>query len=397
MRAGLHQDDIDFLPPTPPARNVVGGGSTYAVIGARIISPRPTSSSIGWVVDKGTDFPPHLVSLIDSWDTRCVFRPNPDRLTTRGWNGYTSVENRAFKYMTPKRRLTPADLPPPLLRAKSFHLICSPARCQQMVEELRKLRKEVMGDQYTKPFIIWEPVPDLCTPDQLLACTNTLPVVDVCSPNHAELAAFMGDDGLDRASGDISAAAVERHCEQLLASIPLQSFTIVVRAAHKGCYIARNGGRKRPTDDGKPATKKRRKKDYVRGGLRIDTDMEALFAGLLQDEDGCIAREEIEIDPGMEKWIPAYHTDASRVADPTGGGNAFLGALAAGLARGKAVDVAAVGASVAASFVIEQVGVPVLGRDEAGDETWNGVRPEDRLREFEDRLAAPGRGGCQAS
>jgi sugar/nucleoside kinase (ribokinase family) len=337
------------------------------------------------VVDKGTDFPPHLVSLIDSWDTACVLRPNPDRLTTRGWNGYTGIEKRAFKYMTPKRRLTPADLPPSLLRAKSFHFICSPARCQQMVEELRRLRRGVMGNDYTKPFIIWEPVPDCCTTDQLLACTNTLPIVDICSPNHAELAAFMGDDGVDADSGDISTAAVERHCEQLLASIPLQSFTIVVRAGHKGCYIARNGGRKR-FPSGRGSSKKRRKKDYVRGGLQADTDMEALFAGLLQDEDGCVAREEIEIDPGMEKWIPAYHSDATRVVDPTGGGNAFLGALAVGLARGKTIDEAAVLASVAASFVIEQVGVPVLGQDEGGNETWNGVQTQDRLDDFQERL-----------
>ena len=28
----------------------------------------------------------------------------------------------------------------------------------------------------------------------------------------------------------------------------------------------------------------------------------ALFAGLAQDEDGAIAREEIEVDPGLERW-----------------------------------------------------------------------------------------------
>lgn len=68
-------------------------------------------------------------------------------------------------------------------------------------------------------------VPDLCTPEELLNCTNVLPMVDVCSPNHAELAGFMGDDGLDPETGEISTKAVEANCEQLLASMPLQSCT----------------------------------------------------------------------------------------------------------------------------------------------------------------------------
>jgi bifunctional ADP-heptose synthase (sugar kinase/adenylyltransferase) len=121
--------------------------------------------------------------------------------------------------------------------------------------------------------------------------------------------------------------------------------------------------------------------------------MEALFAGLLQDEEGAIAREEIEVDPGIERWIPAYHHQpaakagtSSMVVDPTGGGNAFLGGLAVALARGRPIEEACVWASVAASFAIEQVGVPQLGVDANGHETWNCVRVEDRLLEFQARV-----------
>lgn len=227
-------------------------------------------------------------------------------------------------------------------------------------------------------------MPDLCTPDELLNCTNTLPLVDVCSPNHSELAGFMGDDGLDPETGQISTLAIERSCEQLLASMPIQSFAIVVRAGEKGCYIAKNGGRKRQ----RPANSasKRRKKDYVRGGLQPDTDMEALFAGLLQDESGAIAREEIEVDPGLERWVPAYHQDSSKVVDPTGGGNTFLGGLGAALARGESLEEAALWGAVAASFAIEQVGVPILGSDENCQETWNGQSVQERLRNLRERF-----------
>ncbi|KAM5348513.1 hypothetical protein ACJ41O_008337 [Fusarium nematophilum] len=330
-------DDIDFLPPTPPVRNILGGAGTYSALGARLYSPHPQSASVGWIIDQGSDFPPALSTLIDSWATSALFRHDALRLTTRGWNGYESAaEKRAFKYLTPKKRLTAHDLTPTLLQSRSFHLICSPNRCRELV------------------------------------------------PNHAELAGFMGDDGLDPETGEISTLAVERSCEQLLASMPLQSFALVIRAGDKGCYIAKNGGRKRQRDP--KSTTKRRKKDYVRGGLQPDTDMEALFAGLLQDADGIIAREEIEVDPGIERWIPAYHRDSSKVIDPTGGGNTFLGGLGIALARGETLEDAAIWGAVAASFAIEQVGVPTLARDADGREAWNGHNVEDRLREFRERL-----------
>ncbi|KAM0302642.1 hypothetical protein HYE67_009745 [Fusarium culmorum] len=378
-------DDIDFIPPTEPVKDILGGAGTYSALGARLLSPPPKSTSVGWIVDQGSDFPPSLSTLIDSWSTSALFRHDGLRLTTRGWNGYEgTAEKRAFKYLTPKKRLTAEDLTPTLLQSRSFHMICSPNRCRDLVAEITSLRKKVMpAESYTKPIFIWEPVPDLCTPDELLNCTNCLPLVDICSPNHAELAGFMGDSGLDPETGEISTVAVERACEQLLASMPLQSFSLVVRAGEKGCYIAKNGGRKRGRGQ---KTTKRRKKDYVRGGLQHDTDMEALFAGLLQDADGFVAREEIEVDPGIEKWIPAYHTEPSKVVDPTGGGNTFLGGLGVALARGESIEEAVAWGAVAASFAIEQVGVPTLGRDAEGCETWNGQNVEARLQEFRERL-----------
>ncbi|KAH6631958.1 Ribokinase-like protein [Chaetomium tenue] len=411
-------DEIEFLPPKPAVRDILGGAGTYSALGARLFSPPPTSKTVGWIVDQGSDFPPTIASELTSWQTSALFRHDPSRLTTRAWNGYTDAsEHRAFRYTTPKKRLTATDLTPPLLQAKAIHLICSPQRCQDLITTILARRKAAYlasppshdphGDGYTRPLVIWEPVPDRCVPEELLACTNTLPLVDVCSPNHAELAGFMGGDGLDPATGAISSAAVERACEQLLASMPLQSYTLVVRAGERGCFVARNGGRKKKVvtgggggDGGGAAgglggaagVKKPKKKEYIRGGLRPDTDMEALFAGLMQDAEGCVAREEIEIDPGVEKWVPAYYGEgygggdvAERVVDPTGGGNTFLGGLSVALARGKSIEEACAWGHVAASFAIEQVGFPVLSVDEEGRETWNGVRVEDRLREFQER------------
>ncbi|KAI0404335.1 Ribokinase-like protein [Xylaria palmicola] len=434
-------DEIEYLPPTPPVKDILGGAGTYSALGARLLSPPPRSGSVGWIVDKGSDFPPDLETLILAWGTSVLLRETPERLTTRGWNGYDEHQTRAFRYLTPKKRLTAEDLTPELLASRTFHLICSPTRCRELVLEIKDKRaelpasvssglektheggddtqgkKETDGDETTgnhlpKPIFIWEPVPDLCTPDELLNCTNVLPLIDVMSPNHAELAGFMGDDGLDPETGEISTRAVERACEQLLGSMPLQSFCIVVRAGEKGCYLARNGGRKRTRKhkSKQKGAKGKKPSALLHGGLRPDTDMEALFAGLLQDAEGSIAREEIEVDPGIERWIPAFHANtyeeersnlstgdgaeekrrASKVVDPTGGGNTFLGGLAVALARGKNLEEAAAWGSVAASFAIEQVGTPTLGHDDEGRETWNGIRVDERFEEFKTRLAFSG-------
>lgn len=215
----------------------------------------------------------------------------------------------------------------------------------------------------------------------------------------------MGTSGLDPLTGEISTSAVEQACEQLLASMPLQSYTLIIRAGEKGCYIAKNGGRKR--NPLKPKQKKK-KAAYVRGGLQPDTDMEALFAGLLQDEEGHVAREEIEVDPGIERWMPAYFQpstsapatkseeagktvdgSSSKAVDPTGGGNTFLGGLSVALARGKTIEEACAWGAVAASFAIEQVGMPTLEPESkyGEGEKWNGDRVEDRLKEYMKRVS----------
>lgn len=172
--------------------------------------------------------------------------------------------------------------------------------------------------------------------------------------------------------------------------------------------VAKNGGRNNSSK--KSGLKQRKKVHAAHGGLQPDTDMMSLFAGLLQqsapdedgaDEDGAATfsfiqddeLDEVEIDPGLDRWTPAFFTKADaaagRVVDPTGGGNTFLGGLGVALARGKTTEQAVCWASVAASFAIEQVGVPELGMNDDGEETWNGDRVQDRLEALQTRLELP--------
>ncbi|CZT03761.1 related to MAK32 protein [Rhynchosporium agropyri] len=406
-------DEIHYLPPKPSVFDVLGGAGSYSALGARLFSPPPLSKTTSWIVDKGSDFPPSLTAQIESWQTSCLIREDAGRLTTRGWNGYDTSQNRAFRYTTPKLRLTTDALPPALLLSKSFHLICSPTRCIELVTTILRARKALSRD-VEKPLFVWEPVPDLCLPTELLNCTNCLPYIDIMSPNAHELAGFMGDTGSEvlphpdptNSSSTISKPWVERACSQLLESMPLKSYTLVIRCGADGCYVAKNGGGRRtvlkpntkskpnPKPDSLPTTSKKRRTNHARGGLTLDMDMTALFAGLL-DQDGDLIRGddegEVIFQEGIDRWLPAYFSaeESERVVDPTGGGNGFLGGMAVALARGREVVEACYWGSVSASFMIEQVGVPVLTTVGAGGEEkelWNGVCVQERLEEYMKRV-----------
>ncbi|KAF2654899.1 Ribokinase-like protein [Lophiostoma macrostomum CBS 122681] len=329
-------DEIEFPPPKAPVRDILGGAGTYSALGARIFSPPPRSRSVGWIIDCGSDFPPELRETIASWETGALIRETPHRLTTRGWNGYGENEHRAFRYTTPKLRLDHQALSNTrLLWSKSFHLICSPLRCIDLVENISALRSQSPDKRSReRPLFIWEPVPDVCTTEELENCSKALKCVDVVSPNHAELGAFFGKNTDSKEHVDYR--QIEELCDQWL---------------HSGVGADGQGG------------------IVVRAG-----------------KDGCLIAR-----PTQRKWLPAYHQSPNKVVDPTGGGNGFLGGLAVGLVRGGAtpglenLEEAALWGSISASFAIEQVGVPALARTPQG-ESWNDTQVEDRLSDFRKRL-----------
>ncbi|KAF2231030.1 Ribokinase-like protein [Viridothelium virens] len=345
-------DDIHPLPPQPPQLNIIGGAGTYSALGARLFWPPPNSWRIGWIVDEGDDFPSEVREEVDKWQTGCRFRKRKG-LTTRGWNGYTEEGIREFRYTTPKLRLDASDLSPDLLASRSFHFICSSERCISMTQNILSSRSTSFDVPPPRPILIWEPVPDLCVPSELETCKRACKTVDVISPNDSELLSFF-----ERAKvyGEDRWRAVERCAEELLRDgVGVEGKgSVIVRAGKEGCYVA-----------------------------TLD----------LNSKVG-------------SKWLPAYHKDASRVLDPTGGGNAFLGGFAVGLLGTrekdelkKLVEAAAYG-SVAASLCIEQVGVPKREKGwqesetrwQTGDtgwqevETWNGIDVKQRLKEFKSMI-----------
>ena len=64
----------------------IGGGGTYAALGARIWLP---PNKIGMIVDRGSDFPPEIQKSLDAYgESMWLFRDDASRTTTRAVNSY---------------------------------------------------------------------------------------------------------------------------------------------------------------------------------------------------------------------------------------------------------------------------------------------------------------------
>ena len=200
-------------------------------------------------------------------------------------------------------------------------------------------RRELAPDE-PRPILVWEPVPDLCTPEEFERLRAAASLVDVVSPNAEELISFFPSN-----SKSLTRQSMVKDILGLDSENPL-STALVVREGALGCTT------------------------YVRHDVL---------------------------------HLNACHQDSCLVADPTGGGNTFLGALALGLtgvssvpsvdflrsshsndiSKRKNLVVALLHATVAAAYAIEQVGMPAVSTAEP--DTWNGVRYQNRFEEYLDR------------
>ena len=232
----------------------------------------------------------------------------------------TSIADRIFEYTTTPLQPTPTHLTSsPLLRSTAFHFLAAPENLTDFVSELFNLRDA--DRPLPKPLIVWEPAPFSCVLVSQNAHLEAARLVDVYSPNHTELLTTFVSLSQNRdstLSPVLNRKAIEEQTFRILSSGVGKdgNGAVVVRCAEHGCLVASRSY---------PAT-----------------------------------------------WFPAYYrSTSSQVVDPTGAGNAFLGALTVGLGEGTSIVEAVIMGIVAASFAIEQVGLP--SRESLGlNETWNG-------------------------
>ena len=236
-----------------------------------------------------------------------------------------------------------------LLTSNKYHMICTPTRCIDLCEGIlaarQKLRREHPGhaSHFSKrPVFVWEPMEDSCRPSEMAMFLEAFDHVDVFSPNERELLGLC--DMETRPGAELDSETVKRACDKLLANAG--SRAVVARCGPHGCIVAQSNR-------------------Y----LTIP------------------AYHQPQRDPNN----PGVLRPAELIVDVTGGGNAFLGGFCAALGSQSDVtglsryEAAAFYGNIAASYAIEQVGVPRLMAS-GDEELWNGTSPFARLEDLFQRF-----------
>ncbi|KAJ6262010.1 hypothetical protein Dda_2812 [Drechslerella dactyloides] len=315
-------DDIYFNDCEEPIQDAVGGSGTYSTIGARLFcsGPGPQPTAVGWVMRIGVGFPAETLDKLKSWGTTMHLIHEAASGPSRGHLHYedTTLGPKTFRYISPPLWSLPEHFAnTPCLSSAAFHFLAPPAHVFRDVPKLLALRREAGIAE--RPLVIWEPHPPSCTPRFFHAYRKAVAsLVDVFSPNHMELAALLGVE-VPSPDGVFDKETYENMAKRFIEKGIGEggSGWLVLRAGEHG---------------------------YMVYGRKMDSPT----------------------------WLPPYHEKGStRVVDATGAGNAYLGGFTLGLVEtGDVIEAAAYGA-VAASFVIEQMGVPELTVEGDG-ERWNG-------------------------
>lgn len=221
-----------------------------------------------------------------------------------------------------------------LLGSSAFHLLASPDLAQEQIKQLLGLRESNKIE--ARPLLVWEPLPGSCRPELREEHLAAAKLVDVFSPNHLEFQAIF--ENSSSSSGDrlLDRELLEKYVQMVLdhGIGPDGRGAAIIRAGGEGCLVSSNS------------------------------------------------------IPGRHKWLPAFYNNDSAIVDATGAGNTFLGALAFAMsARGDDVLKASALASVAASFSLQQIGLPSLCTEIEGLDRWNDDTFTGRCEIYQNRFS----------
>lgn len=244
-------------------------------------------------------------------------KPSPRGRILYGQN----ASERTYQRLTAPLPSTTADLAATnKILAECFHFFDTPATVNTQINEITLLRSQ-QGIR-SRPIYVWEPQAKSCSPETFEHHKILAEKVDIFSPNHAELASFFETSPKGEVAFDKSKVAAQ--AETFVPLVTSRPFCIIVRCAEHGCFV------------------------------------------IAVSEHGT-----------QRAWAPAYHLPGSdKVVDTTGAGNAFLGGAAIGYLKHGDLLTATRYGTVAASFVVETVGLPEVGECDA----------TARLDEYVDRL-----------
>ncbi|KAI0842961.1 Ribokinase-like protein [Hypoxylon sp. FL0890] len=325
-------DELRF-PLSHTLYDVPGGSGMYATLGSRLFEWRRRSARVGCVVLAGCDFPEKLLRQLQSWGITLVVHKMPRKPSTRGLLEYDddAFGRKSFTYVTSPLQPLPTHLEHcNLLQSRSFHFLGLPEDLEVQLVTLLRLRAQRGITE--RPLIVWEPAPYGCDSVNLASHLRACALVDVFSPNHLELGSLV--DGKPTKNPEFSKSAIELSARKFL--------DFAVGHKKQGLVVIRCG------------------------------------------EHGVLTMSNL----GAE-WVPPYYDQpCSKVIDPTGAGNAFLGGFTVSLLETNDPREASICGSVASSYALEQFGAPALTPSSwFSEELWNGSNVFARVEEFKKRLS----------
>ncbi|KAL1406933.1 hypothetical protein Q8F55_006345 [Vanrija albida] len=308
----------------PGGDEAIGGGGIYAATAARLFLP---PSHVGFIADKAPDFPPTFEDTLRRLGDGMVwFRPAEGE-TTRALNVYSGSKigtgHQTFQYLARQAQLWPSDFLSPISPIATPRPEWIHVVCDIGRAGAVLDDAEKWRAQGWNGELAWEPLIRKPDPDALPKYVALARRFGVFSPNHLELQTILDEPDAD---AETCARLFHGHLAAMGGPVP----AIVIRAGADGAFT--------------------------------------------------LSRE-------WTGWVPAYFQDSTRVVDPTGGGNSFFGGLLAGLALSDGdFRAATIYAATAASFAIEQRGLPIPTTSASGTELWNGESPWDRLHALARRV-----------
>lgn len=332
----VFSEDAAESPNTQDLSGILGGAGTYAVLGARLFAAEDPKR-VGWVVHTGSDFPAKVREELDSWNAYTRYISTPERLTTRAKNTYKG-ELRGFEFLSPKKQVTHDMLDNSLLKARVFHVISNPKRFINLVHGIHeRIVKGGCGYRH-EPDFVWEPMEHSCSPENLPLFLEAMNLAHTFSPNEDEFAKLFGADL--SAGEDLSEDFLREKCKLLLQG---RAFKVVaVRLGARGVFVAETADK----DTASPLICRH-------------------LPSYPQAASGYVEGKRRRSQEGIH--IP-------KVVEVTGGGNTFLGAYCMSLVNQPQISnctipqSASIAGSVAASFAIEQIGMPKLTTEKEGTE-----------------------------
>lgn len=132
----------------------------------RLWHTKACSKKVGYIIHTGFDYPNEIDEQIKSLNISLVDINHKDKHTTRGLNIFGVDDHRDFEYKHPIIRTTTSDFPDSWIKSvKILHLISSPERAIEIIDEWKERETKLKSGQGPKTEFLWEPLPWACLPE----------------------------------------------------------------------------------------------------------------------------------------------------------------------------------------------------------------------------------------